>query len=239
MADRSSAAIWDAEYAHAGIPSSYRDAPSGVVLWVLRNWCHLGGGHLPRRALDVGCGTGRNAAHLASQGIQVSAFDSAPAAVRAARSRVLTAGLEVDLSVRDLRAGLPAMDHDIDLVIDVFVYKHQTDPAVRLGYRQELQRVLTDGGRVLISVAEPDDGYYGTCPPSPQSTASPRAVLDPVLGLGSVLFSLGDLEKEMAGILDLEMAWRKVQVGDMHGKNYVRRTLATLWRRAPEPLGLS
>jgi hypothetical protein len=166
----------------------------------------------------------------------VSAFDSAPAAVDAARRRVLADGLEVDLSVRDLQAGLPAGDHDIDLVLDVFVYKHQIDPAVRLRYRKELQRVLSDEGRVLISVAEPDDGYYGACPPSPQSTASPHAVLDPVLGLGSVLFSLGELEEEMADLLSLEMAWRRVRVGEMHGKNYVRRTLATLWRRAPEAL---
>jgi SAM-dependent methyltransferase len=234
MPDRPSAVIWDAEYERAGIPSSYRDAPSGAVLWALGNWRGLGCGHLPRRALDVGCGTGRNAAHLASRGIRVIAFDSAPAAVTAARNRALAAGLEVDLSVRDLQAGLPADDREIDLVLDVFVYKHQTDPAVRLAYRKELQRVLSAEGRVLISVAEPDDGYYSACPPSPDPTASPHAVLDPVLGLGSVLFSLGELEKEMADTLSLEMAWRKVRVGNMHGKNYIRRTLATLWRHPPE-----
>jgi SAM-dependent methyltransferase len=152
---------------------------------------------------------------------------------------MLAGGLEVDLRVCDLQAGLPVKDHDIDLVLDVFVYKHQTDPAARLRYRRELSRVLTDEGRVLISVAEPDDGYYGACPPLPHSEATPRAVLDPVLGLGSVLFSLGDLEREMAGFLNLEMAWRKAQVGEMYGSTYARRTLATLWRRAPEPQGIT
>jgi len=226
------AASWDAEYERAGIPSSYRQAPSGAVLWALRNWGEPGRDQLPRRALDVGCGTGRNAAHLASRGIRVTAFDSAPAAVAAAEQRLLAAGLEADLSVRDLRAGLPAGDREIDLVLDVFVYKHQTDPADRRKYREELQRVLSDEGRVLLSVAEPDDGYYGGCPPLAHPEASPHAVLDPVLGLGSVLFSLGELEAEMGEALELEMAWRKVRVGDMHGKRYVRRTLATLWRAA-------
>jgi hypothetical protein len=120
-------------------------------------------------------------------------------------------------------------------VLDVFVYKHQTDPAVRLGYREELQRVLSEEGRVLLSVAEPDDGYYGACPPLAEPDASPHAVFDPVLGCGSVLFSLNELEAEMAEILSLEMAWRKARVGKMHGKEYVRRTLATLWRRPALP----
>lgn len=235
MRNSRSAAIWDAEYERAGIPSSYREAPSGAVLWALRNWEGVGCGQLPRRALDVGCGTGRNAAHLASQGIRVTAFDIAPMAVAAARDRLLAASLAADLSVHDLRAGLPANDHDIDLVLDIFVYKHQTDPEARLGYREELQRVLSDEGRVLVSVAEPDDGYYGACPPSSDPEASPHSVFDPVLGLGSVLFSLDELEMEMADILSLEMAWRKVQVGDMHGKDYIRRTLVTLWRRPVTP----
>lgn len=225
---------WDAEYERAGIPSSYRDGPSGAVLWAMHNWTDLDRGPSPQRALDVGCGNGRNAAYLASRGIRVTAFDSAPAAIAAARSRVLAAGLEVDLEVRDLRAGLPANDREIDLVLDVFVYKHQTDPLVRLEYRKELQRVLSGQGRVLISVAEPSDGYYGGCPPLPDSTAAPHAVVDPVLGLGSVLFSLSELEQEMADTLDLEMAWRKVRVGKMHGNTYVRRTLVTLWKHLPE-----
>jgi SAM-dependent methyltransferase len=231
MAGNHSSLSWDAEYERAGIPSSFRDAPSGVVLWVLRNWPALGLEELPRTALDVGCGTGRNAAHLAGQGIQVSAFDSAPVAIAAAKERMRTAGVTVDLRVHDLQAGLPADDRAIDLVLDVFVYKHQTDPAARLAYRKELQRVLSDEGRVLLSVAEPEDGYYGACPPSPDPTASPHAVLDPVLQQGSVLFSLDELEREVADTLVLEMAWRKVQVGEMHGRDYVRRTLATLWKR--------
>jgi hypothetical protein len=126
-------------------------------------------------------------------------------------------------------------DCEIDLALDVFVYKHQTDPGARLAYRQELQRVLSDEGRVLISVAEPEDGYYGACPPLPDPTASPHAVLDPVLRLGSVLFSLGELEREMADTFALEMAWRKARVGRMHGKDYLRRTLVTLWKRPPAP----
>jgi SAM-dependent methyltransferase len=228
---RASRVAWDEEYRRAGIPSSYRDAPSAAVAWALESWPRLGCDQ-PRRALDVGCGTARNAAFLAGEGIRVTGFDSSPVAIEAGRKRVREAALDVDLLVHDLRTGLPVGDGEIDLVLDVFVYKHQTDPETRSRYRRELQRVLAEDGRVLMSLAEPDDGYYGSCPPSPEPGAAPHAILDPALGLTSALFSLDELTAELSDVLSLEMAWRKEQRGQMHGKEYTRRTLATLWRRA-------
>lgn len=199
------------------------------MAWALRCWPAVSGSPAPRCALDVGCGTARNAAFLAGRGIGVLAFDSSPAAIATASSR-LPADLDVDLRVHDLRTGLPAADGEVDLVLDVFVYKHVVDPRARRRYREELRRVLSDEGRVLISLAEPEDGYYGTCPPSPDVEATPGAVLDPVLGVSSVLFSLPGLIAETADALSLEMAWRKARIGEMHGRTYERRTLATLWR---------
>jgi SAM-dependent methyltransferase len=191
----------------------------------------LGQAPIPKRALDVGCGTARNAAFLATEGVEVLGFDSSPAAIAVAEGRLHDANLNVDLRVHDLLTGLPADDGEVDLVLDVFVYKHLVDPRARRRYRGELRRVLSDEGRVLISVAEPGDGYYGSCPPSPNASATPHAILDPVLGLSSVLFSLHDLVVETADALRLEMAWQKVQLGEMHGRTYQRRTLATLWSR--------
>ena len=183
MGDRSVASAWDEEYRRGGIPSSYRDAPAAAVRWALDSWPWLGCDRQPVRALDVGCGTARNAAYLASEGIQVTAFDSSTAAVAIAERRMVDAALDVDLLVHDLQAGLPAADGEIDLVLDVFVYTHQIDPSTRSGYRKELQRILADEGRVIIVVAEPEDGYYGSCPPSQDAAEGPHAVLDPVLGL--------------------------------------------------------
>jgi hypothetical protein len=162
--------------------------------------------------------------------MRVTGFDSSRAAIDSGRRRVLDADLDIELLVHDLGSGLPVGDGEVDLVLDVFVYKHQTAPETRARYRRELQRVLSDEGRVLISLAEPDDGYYGSCPSSPEVTAGPHAVLDPVLGLSSVLFSVDELIAEMADVLSLELAWRREQQGEMHGRKYTRRTLATIWR---------
>ncbi len=47
--------------------------------------------HPGERILDIGCGTGEDAAHLAARGVQVYATDASPAMVRAARRRGVTA----------------------------------------------------------------------------------------------------------------------------------------------------
>ncbi|MFO0612047.1 MAG: class I SAM-dependent methyltransferase [Polyangiaceae bacterium] len=80
----------------------YREADQGaaIVPWAdripnphLRSWLEARGirpGAAPRsrgRALDVGCGLGDNAAHLAACGFSVVAFDVSTTAVDAARKR--------------------------------------------------------------------------------------------------------------------------------------------------------
>lgn len=232
---------WDVEYERRGIPSSFRSAPSSTVLWALESWPRLTGGALPRRALDIGCGTGRNVAYLARQGVPTTGFDASPRAIELARERLRTAGdgtADADLSVHDLRDGLPAPGGAIDLVTDVFVYKHQVQPEDRRRHRAELRRVLAPGGRVLLSLSEPDDGWYGSCPPCEEPGAGPHAVTDPVVGAHSALFTLAELEAEMADAFELELAWRKRGRGEMHGGEYERRTLATIWRvRSDEARG--
>jgi SAM-dependent methyltransferase len=225
---------WNDEYRRAGMPSSSRDTPSSTVVWAFDNWSRLGGGDAPRRGLDVGCGTARNTVYAANRGTRMIGFDSSEVAIAQGRERVARdAGGEAELLVHDLRSGLPAGGGEIDIALDVFVYKHQVEPAARRSYRAELLRVLAPTGRLLISLAEPHDGYYAACPPSTTASASPNAIRDPIAGIDSVLFSLDALAAEMEDGFQLEMAWHKQQHGTMHGREYARRTLATLWR----PLG--
>lgn len=219
---------WDREYLRRGIPSSYRGEPSGALRWALASWPLLTGQALPRMALDAGCGTGRNAAHMASLGIAVLAFDSSAGALSIARPRCSG----VLLLQHDLRRGIPARDAAFDLAADIFVYKHLLEASERAAYQAELARVLRPGGRLLLSLALPSDEYYGACPALPSGPSGPPAVLDPETGIGSVLFSLEQLRQELAGRFRLEMSWHKEKPGMMHGRRYLRRTLASLWRPA-------
>lgn len=229
---KKASALWDEEYGSAGIPSSFRDDPSGVLLWMLANWHFLSSREGPRSALDVGCGTGRNSIYLGAKGASVRAFDMSPRAIELAKERHQKSGLSdrVEFSVHDLDDGLPGRDSAYDLVIDIFVYKHQMRRQDRNKYRRELIRVLEPRGVLLLSLAGSDDGYYSRCPAAPPGDYGAAALIDPEVGVGSVLFDLDSLRAEMSDYFRLEMAWHKVKDGEMHGQTYRRSTLATLWR---------
>lgn len=231
---------WDAEYSRRGIPSSFRDEPSGVLTWALDNWQYLTGKTKPETAVDIGCGAGRNAVYMATLGIEVLAFDSSGSAIDSAQARAANVDLPSPPTFmkHNLVDGIPAEDGQADFATDIFVYKHQLLPSVRKAYRRELGRILKPGGRLLVSLAEHEDGYYAACPDLEVSeSGNPRTILDPVAGVGSVLFSLEELIAEMADLFGLEMAWQKSKLGMMHEEQYLRHTLATIWHLKEEQDG--
>ena len=59
----------------------------------------------PGKALDLACGTGRNALWLAEHGWSVTAFDGSPAAIEILRQRASDKGLHLDARVADLESG--------------------------------------------------------------------------------------------------------------------------------------
>lgn len=218
--------LWDAEYREGGIPSSNRLQPSGVLVWVSDNWSRLDGVTDPiATALDVGCGTGRNAVFLANQGVQVVAFDASSAAVAQAMTTKVD---NLRVLQHDLTQGLPVADGVIDLVSDIFVYKHQIDATARRVYRRAVRQKLAVRGRWLLSIALHDDGYYAACPIRPPQEGNPLTVVDPVNQIPSVLFSVQEIMDEVSDQFEPEMFWLKTKRGPMHGRDYLRRTLALL-----------
>jgi SAM-dependent methyltransferase len=209
---------WDDEYVRRGIPSSYRDEPSGAVVWAFSR------GLRGTRGLDVGCGTGRNTLYAAAQGLRMTGFDRSRVAIDRARER----GGDAEFLVGDLADGLPAEDGSIDVLLDIFVYKHVVHPDARRGYRDEMLRVLAPGGHVVLHLAEPTDGYYGACPPLGDAHAWPHAVLDPEVGAGSVLFTLDELRDEFKGFALADSLVRR-KAGEMHGAVYERHTLTAIF----------
>jgi len=57
---------------------------------------------VPGKALDLACGTGRNALWLAEQGWRVTAVDGSPVAIETLRSRASNRGVTVNVKVADL-----------------------------------------------------------------------------------------------------------------------------------------
>ena len=111
-------------------------------------------GHVTgRRILDAGCGSGPLFAALRDRGAIVTGIDASEGMLEQARRRL---GADADLRVADLARPLPFPDCAFDDVVASLVLHYLEDWAPALA---ELRRVLTPGGRLLVSVDHPSVVY--------------------------------------------------------------------------------
>ncbi|MFJ2715999.1 class I SAM-dependent methyltransferase [Streptomyces sp. NPDC087437] len=138
---------WDGFYADRTRPVPFFvDKPDeNLVEWLERGL--IGG----RRALDLGCGPGRNALHLAERGFEVDAVDLSPQAIGWARERARETGAEVRFLCQDAfgSAGSP-LTGPYDLVYDSGCF-HHLPPHRRISHLALLDRVLAPGGHLALT----------------------------------------------------------------------------------------
>jgi SAM-dependent methyltransferase len=87
----------------------------------------------PGKALDLACGTGRNAVWLAAQGWSVTAVDGAPTAIEILRRLASDRGLHIDARVADLESGEYRIEpYAWDLIaISYYLQRDLLEPAKR------------------------------------------------------------------------------------------------------------
>jgi cyclopropane fatty-acyl-phospholipid synthase-like methyltransferase len=110
----------------------------------------------PGRALELGCGGGRNAVFLARSGFSVEGVDYSQAAIDWARERAAQAGADVLLrcqSVFDLQVEAGSYD----LVYDSGCF-HHIAPHRRSGYVELVTRALKPGGWFGLTCFRPEGG---------------------------------------------------------------------------------
>lgn len=114
------------------------------------------GGVPAGRALDLGCGHGRNAIFLAQRGWRVDAVDFSSTALAWASERAAEAGVQVAWSCASVfDAALPAAAYDA--VIDSGLF-HHVAPHRRRQYVDLVTRVLKPGGVVSLTCFRPEGG---------------------------------------------------------------------------------
>ncbi len=123
--------------------------PSAARLWqphtflvdvlpiIEREWCGLAG----RRALDLACGSGRDAVFLAMQGMSVEAVDILPDAVQRAADLARRNGVPLRVRSADLETG-PALNAACCDLAVVFNFLHR--PLI-----EQIREAVTPGGFVV------------------------------------------------------------------------------------------
>jgi SAM-dependent methyltransferase len=106
-----------------------------------------------RTVLELGCGTGNDAARLAGEGYSVTAIDLSAEAVEQARARF---GSVVRFAVADVTRRLPFPDGGVDAVMSN-VALHMFPDTVTRGVFAEVGRVVRPGGLFLFHVNALED----------------------------------------------------------------------------------
>jgi SAM-dependent methyltransferase len=145
-------AKWDSFYQDRTKPCPFFGASPDESLaeWIRARLLRSG------RAIDLGCGNGRNAIFLARQGFVVEAVDYSQAAIAWAQDRITEAGVAVSLnhrSVFDLE--LAAGSHD--LVCDSGCF-HHIPPHRRGRYVDLVFSALKTGGWFSLTCLRPEGG---------------------------------------------------------------------------------
>ncbi|MFF1412002.1 class I SAM-dependent methyltransferase [Streptomyces sp. NPDC058289] len=141
-------AWWDGFYAdrERPVPFFVAKPDENLVSFLDRGLVPAGG-----RALDLGCGPGRNALHLAARGFEVDAVDLSPTALAWAEERARAAGARVRFHHGDaFGAAGTGLVGPYDLIYDSGCF-HHLPPHRRVSYLDLLDRLLAPGGRFALT----------------------------------------------------------------------------------------
>lgn len=98
--------------------------------------------------LDIGCGQGRDALHIARCGHRVTGVDISKSGIRQLREEAEDEGLSVEAVVADVRSFVPARDYDV-IVVDRTL--HMLDEGERIGVLGDLLHFTAAAAVVLIA----------------------------------------------------------------------------------------
>lgn len=119
-----------------------------------------------KRVIDVGCGDGHLARHMAKFGARVLGVECSPRQLAKARAAEPVKGVEI---VEGVGQALPAASGESDIVV-FFNSLHHVPAAVMDKAMEEAARVLRPGGRVYVSEPIAEGPFFQTCRPVDDET---------------------------------------------------------------------
>jgi ubiquinone/menaquinone biosynthesis C-methylase UbiE len=127
--------------------------------------------------LDVGCGSGENALHIAALGLSVLGVDVAETALGLAREKAVERGIEAEFATADALQ-LEGLGRRFDTVLDCALF-HTFDSEERARYAASLASVAEYGGTLYVLCFSDDGPDTG---PHPVSQDDLKAAFTPGTG---------------------------------------------------------
>ena len=158
---------WDASY-HDGPAPWDTGQPQPEVVRLASE------GGFAGTVLDVGCGTGENALHIASLGLPVLGVDVAETALELARQRAEDRGIKAEFAMADA-FHLKRLERTFDTVLDCGMF-HTCDGDERPRYVASLASVTEHDATLYVLCFRPSDPETG---PHPVSEEDLRAAFNP------------------------------------------------------------
>ena len=220
---RHGANFWDHEYTapeHLALSTS----PSEDFLKFLR-YCER---HQPQllgadnTALDLGCGNGRQLAHLHNAyGLSVVGYDISRAAI--AQAAELCASDRAEFHVRSIAEPLPLADDSCALVLDMMT-SHFLKAGERARLRDEVYRVLQPGGMLLMKTFLRDQDLHSARLLQDYPGPEPFSYIHPVIGVAEYVYSEEELRDFLGSHFSTERLYRSHK-HRLRGKARKRRTI--------------
>lgn len=178
-------------------------------------------------AADLGCGKGRNTFYLIQKGAsRVYAIDFVKEAIGEIQS---ASNPKINAICHDLTNPWPLTQNSLDLIIDIFCFKHQATIVKQKLYIREINRTLKKGGLLLLDLAAIDDGFYGV-QPKKEFKKNVFRITDPVTKVNSLLYNKESLLNEFLNFKLVKFAHERKK-SKMHNKTYKRSTLKFLLQK--------
>lgn len=175
---------WDEAYARHGL--MWHAEPNALLAEVASQ--------LPvGRAIDLGCGEGRNSLYLAGLGWTVTGIDFSSVAVEKARRLASEQGLAVNFEVHDVRSFEPEQE-SADLVMALYLHLAKED---RRRVLAAAANALSPGGHVLVVGHDVENFRRGLSgPPVPEILFTKEQVAEELLAAGLLVERAERIERK-------------------------------------------
>ena len=144
---------WNRLYRTQGhtLPWCVETMPSWFTEVVNSGWMN------PCKALDVGCGVGNYAFHLAEKGYEILCVDHSETAIALAKEKNSHPSLRFMVESTE---NLSSLGETFDLIYDISLL-HHLKPHQRDDYAFQLASLLDSGGKLMVCVFSDDEERFG------------------------------------------------------------------------------